>query len=96
MIPLWLRFEPKLVGKGQECVKIKLSFCFVPTRLEIQNLKKMKKNSKYKTIPRWLNYKPKYSGKGCEREKIKIIIPFLSYPTPKRKFQNKQIKNSKN
>ena len=56
----------------------------------------MKKNSKYKTIPQWLNYKPKYGGKGCEREKIKIIIPFLSYPTPKRKFQNKEIKNSKN
>ena len=55
----------------------------------------MKKSSKYKTIPQWLNYKPKYGGKGCEREKIKIIIPFLSYPTPKRKLQNKQIKNSK-
>ena len=73
------------------------SFRFVPSRLEIQNLKKMKKkNSKYKTIPRWLNYNTKYGGKGCEREKIKIIIPFLSYPTPKRKLQNKQIKNSKN
>ena len=55
----------------------------------------MKKNSKYKTIPRWLNYKPKYSGKGCEREKIKMVIPFLSYPTPKRKFQKNRKKIKK-
>ena len=38
----------------------------------------------------------KISGKGCDRVNIKIIIPFLSYPTPKRKLKNKQIKNSKN
>ena len=30
----------------------------------------------------------------CEREKTKIIIPFRSYPTPNKKLQNKQLKNS--
>ena len=83
-----LRFEPKQVVKDRECVKIKLSFCFVPTRLEIQNFKKIEKNSKYKTIPLWLYFKSKQDGKGCEREKIKIIIPFRFYPTPNRKHQN--------
>ena len=29
------------------------------TRLEIQNLKKIEKNSKYKTIPLWVQFKPK-------------------------------------
>ena len=83
MIPLWLRFEPKLVGKGRECVKIKVIILFrsYPTR-NTKFEKNKKKNSKYKTIPLWLNFKPKQDGKGCEREKIKIIIPFLSYPTP--------------
>ena len=37
-------------------------------------------------------------GKGREREKIKIIVPFRSYPTRNRKFQNKakKFKKSKN
>ena len=35
-------------------------------------------------------------GKGREREKIKIIVPFRSYPTRNRKFQNKakKLKNT--
>ena len=41
-----LRFEPKQVVKGRECVKIKLSFCFVPTKREKQNFKKIVKKSK--------------------------------------------------
>ena len=34
-------------------------------------------------------------GKGRERDKIKIIVPFRSYPTRNRKFQNKAKKFKK-
>ena len=47
-------------------------------------------------MPLWIHLKPILVGKGREREKIKIIVPFRSYPTPNKKFQNKQQKNSKN
>ena len=50
--------------------------------------RKLQKNSKkIKKIPLWLYFRPKLVGKSEEREKIKIIVPFLPYPTRKRKFQ---------
>ena len=61
--------------------KEKLTFFFVPALREIENSKKIAKNSKNYEIAFWQFFKPKLSGEGREREKIKIVIPFHSVPT---------------
>ena len=45
--------------KAEKERKEKLSFRFVPTRSEIENSKKIAKNSKNSKIQLWLRFKPK-------------------------------------
>ena len=44
-----------------------------------------------------IHFKTKQDGKGREKEKVKIIVPFRSYTTRNRKFQNngKKIQKTK-
>ena len=68
---------------------------FLPTRLIIENSKKIAKNSKNLKIPLWCLFKSKLIGEGREREKIKIVVPFCSYPSRNRKFQKNSNKIEK-
>ena len=42
-----------------------------------------------------IHFKTKQGGKGREKEKVKIIVPFRSYTTRNRKFQNNSKKIQK-
>ena len=42
-----------------------------------------------------IHFKTKQDGKGREKEKVKIIVPFRSYTTRNRKFQNNSKKIQK-
>ena len=63
-IPLWLHFNPKYVGRGQEKPKIKI---IVPFRSYPALNRKLKENSKkFKKLENalWIHIKPKQVGKG--------------------------------
>ena len=93
-IPLWLHFNPKQVGRGQEKPKIKIIVPFRSYPALNRKLKKIAKKFKKLKHTLWIHIKPTQDGKGLERAKIKIIVPFL--PDAKQKFSKEQQKNTEN
>ena len=85
--------------KAEKERKQKLSFHSVPTGRVTENSKK-KKAKKLKKLKNTIlaSFQAKIGWKRMRKREIKMIVPFLSYPTRKKKFKKiaKKFKNFKN
>ena len=88
--------ENRLENAKKERI-LKLSFRFVPIRLEIENSKKIAKIFKYLKNTIMASFKAKIGWKRKRKRENNIYrsVPFRSYPTLNRKLQNNSKKIQK-